>query len=325
MNASRNWLFSALALGLSINTACVSGQSYPSKPVRFVIPQTPSGLVDTMGRTAAQHLAERMGQPWVVENRAGANGIIGTDAIAKAPPDGYNLVMVNQSGLVLNAAIRKSLPYDPVNDFTSIGQLFEFPYYLVIHPGVPARNLQELLALAREHPGKLNYATVGNGSGQHMYMEIFKTLTRTDLTHVPYKGSAQAGTDLIAGQVQVMFQGSTFTLPQAKAGKVRAIATTGSQRLAGLPEVPTVAESGFPTFSASTWYGISGPAKLPRAIVDRLNRELNEFLRAPANREKYIAQDVILLPGSPEALTERVKSEIPVFARVVREAGIEQE
>lgn len=158
-----------------------------------------------------------------------------------------------------------------------------------------------------------------------MYMEIFKTLTGTDLTHVPYKGSAQAGTDLIAGQVQVMFQGSTFTLPQAKAGKVRAIASTGLQRLAGLPEVPTVAESGFPIFSGSTWHGISGPAKLPRAIVDRLNKELNEFLRAPVNREKYIAQDVILLPGSPEALTERVKTEIPVFARVVREAGIEQD
>jgi tripartite-type tricarboxylate transporter receptor subunit TctC len=166
---------------------------------------------------------------------------------------------------------------------------------------------------------------VGNGSGQHLYMEVFKTLTRTDFTHVPYKGSAQAGTDLIAGQVQVMFQGSTFTLPQAKAGKIRVIASTGAQRLAGLPEVPTVAESGVPGFTGSTWYGMSGPAKLPRPIIDRLNRELNEFLRASGNRERFNAQDIVLLPGTPEALGERIKTEIPIFSKVVRDAGIELE
>jgi tripartite-type tricarboxylate transporter receptor subunit TctC len=301
------------------------GVAYPSKPIRFVVPQTPSGQVDTVARVLAQHLGERLGQPLIVENRAGANGVIGTDAVAKAPPDGHTLLLSAQSAVVFNAVLRKSLPYDPLTDFSSVSMVFETPYYLVLHPSVPARTVLELLALARTQPGKLNYATVGSGSGQHLYMEIFKGVTRTDMVHVPYKGSSQAGTDLLTGQVQLMLQGSGFTLPQAKAGKIRVLASTGSQRMQGLPEVPTVMEAGVPGYAASTWYGLVGPARLPRPIFERLNREVGEILRLPAVHEKFSAMDILLSPGTPEALAERVRSEIPMFAKVAREAGIEPE
>ena len=301
------------------------GVAYPAKPIRFVVPQTPSGQVDTVARTVAQHLSERLGQPLIVENRAGANGVIGTDAVAKAAPDGHTLLMSAQSAVVFNAVLRKSLPYDPVADFSAITMIFETPYYLVVHPSVPARTLLELLALARAQPGKLNYATVGTGSGQHLYMEIFKGITKTDFIHVPYKGSSQAGTDLLTGQVQVMLQGAGFTLPQAKSGKIRVLASTGSQRMQGMPEIPTVIEAGVPGYVASTWYGLVGPARLPRPIIDRLNRETGEILRLPAVRDKFVSMDILLSPGTPEALSERVRNEIPMFAKVVRDAGIELE
>ncbi len=317
----------AIALLGALTWASAQAQvaPYPSKPIRFIVPQTPSGQVDTVARTVAQYLAERMGQPWVVENRAGANGAIGFEAGARAAPDGYTVLMSNQSGLVFAPALKKSLPYDPIADFSSITLLFDTPYYLIVHPSVPARSVQELLALARSQPGKLNYATVGVGSGQHLYMEVFKASTGTDLVHVPYKGSTQAGADLLAGQVQVMLQGSGFTVPQAKSGKVRALASSGSQRTLAMPELPTIGESGVPGFTASTWYGISGPARLPRAIVERLNREVGELLRSPAVRDKFAAFDIVLTPGTPEELTERVRSEIPVFAKATRDAGIEPE
>lgn len=322
--------FRRMAAGIALSLGFGAGAwaqvaAYPSKPVRLIVPQTPSGQVDTVARTVAQQLGERLGQPLIVENRAGANGAIGTDFVAKSPADGLTLLLSAQSAMVFNVVLRKSLPYDPIADFSSVTMVFETPYYLVVHPSVPARSVTELLALARSQPGKLNYGTVGAGSGQHLYTEIFKSMTKTDIVHVPYKGSAQAGTDLLTGQVQMMLQGSGFTLPQAKAGKTRVLASTGAQRMHGMPEVPTVSEAGVPGYVASTWYGMAGPARLPRAIVDRLNREVGEILRQPAAREKFTAMDLLLSPGTPEALSDRVKTEIPLFARVVREAGIEPE
>ncbi|MFM9971344.1 MAG: Bug family tripartite tricarboxylate transporter substrate binding protein [Burkholderiales bacterium] len=301
------------------------GTPYPAKPIRLIVPQTASGQVDTVARTLAQHLGERLGQPLIVENRAGANGIIGTDAVAKAAPDGHTLLFSAQSAVVFNAVLKKTLPYDPITDFSSISMVFETPYYFVVHPSVPAKTLQELLALARAQPGKLNYGTVGTGSGQHLYMEVFKGITKTDIVHVPYKGSAQAGTDLLTGQVQMMLQGPGFTIPQAKAGKTRVLATTGSLRLQGIADIPTVIEAGVPGYVASTWYALAAPARLPRVIVDRLNRETGEILRLPAVQEKFAVMDLLLVPGTPEALTERVRREIPMFAKVVREAGIDPE
>src|SRR4051812_4164819 len=207
--------------------AAAHAQNYPSKPVRFIIPQSPGGQVDVVGRSVAQFFSERMGQPFVVDNRAGANGAIGFEAGAKAPPDGYTLLMANQSGLVFAPILKKTLPYDSLADFSPVSMLFETPYYLIVHPSVPARSVTELLALARSQPGKLNYGTVGVGSGQHMFIEVFKAATGIDIVHVPYKGAAQAGTDMIAGSVQIMFQFYGFTVPNAKSGKTRVLASTG--------------------------------------------------------------------------------------------------
>jgi tripartite-type tricarboxylate transporter receptor subunit TctC len=300
-------------------------QAWPAKPIRYIIPQTPGGQVDTVGRTVAQNLAERLGQPFVVDNRAGANGAIGFEAGAKAPADGYTVVMSNQSGLVFAPIVKKNLPYDTLADFTSISMLFETPYYIVVPPTVPARSVQEFLALARAQPGKLNYATVGVGSGQHMYIEVFKAVTGIDIVHVPYKGAAGVGTDLLSGNVQMGFQFYNFSVPNARSGKTRVLASTGTKRTEAMPDVATVIESGVPGYTAATWYAISGPARLPAPIVDRLNRETGEILRLAIMREKFAAQDVVLLPGRPDELTQRVKTELPLFTKIARNAGIEAE
>jgi tripartite-type tricarboxylate transporter receptor subunit TctC len=317
--------FGSFVAALAVCCAGAHAQSYPSKPVRFIIPQSAGGQVDTVGRSVAQGLAERLGQPFIVDNRVGANGAIGFEAGAKAAPDGYTVLMSNQSGMVFAPIIKKSLPFDTLADFASIGMLFETPYYLVVPPSLPARNVQELLALARAQPGKLNYATVGIGSGQHMFVEVFKAATGIDIVHVPYKSAGQVGTDLLAGAVQIGFQFYNFTVPNAKAGRTRALASTGTKRTEAMPDVPTMIEAGVPGYTAATWYALSGPARLPAPIVDRLNRETGEVLRSAAMREKYGVQDVVLLPGRPEELTERVKAELPLFTRVARNAGIEPE
>lgn len=313
----------ALLAAAAFLPCSTQAQSWPAKPLRFIIPQSPGGQVDVVGRTVAQHLSERLAQPFVVDNRAGANGAIGFEAAAKAPPDGYTLLMSNQSGLVFAPIVKKSLPYDPIADFTPVSMLFDTPYYLIVHPSVPARSVQELLALARSQPGKLNYATVGVGSGQHLFIEVLKAATKIDIVHVPYKGAAQAGTDMLAGSVQIMFQFFGFTVPNAKTGKTRALASTGARRTDAMPDVPTLGESGVPGYVAATWYSLSAPARLPRPLVERLNRETSEVLRLASMREKFAAQDVILLPGKPEDLTERVRNEAPIFAKIARDAGIE--
>jgi tripartite-type tricarboxylate transporter receptor subunit TctC len=315
----------AAAALLAIGSSGVHAQSWPAKPVRFIIPQSPGGQVDVVGRTVAQYLSERLGQPFVVDNRAGANGAIGFEAGAKAPPDGYTLLMSNQSGLVFAPIVKKFLPYDTLTDFTSISMLFETPYYLIVHPSVPAKNVQELVALARSQPGKLNYGTVGVGSGQHMFIEVLKAATRMDIVHVPYKGAAQAGTDMLAGSVQIMFQFYGFTVPNVKAGKTRVLASTGAKRTEALPDVLTLQELGIPGYTAATWYSLSGPTRLTAPIVDRLNRDTGEILRSAPMREKFGPQDVVLLPGRPEEVTNRVKAEIPLFTKIARNAGIEPE
>lgn len=313
------------AAGILVYSSAVPAQTYPSRSIRFIVPQTPGGMVDNVARTVAQHLTERLGQAVVVENRAGANGTIGIEFVARSAPDGYTLLMSTHSGFVLATATRKTLSYDPLRDFAHITTLFEAPYYLVVHPSVPVKSVQELIALARSQPGRLNYGSTGVGSGQHLGMETFKTRTNLNIVHVPYKGAAQAGNDLLSGQVQLMLQGPTFTVPQVRNGKIRALATSGSRRTQAMPDLPTVSEAGVPGYEASTWWALSGPAGLPRAIVDRLNRETGDMLRSPAVREKFAASNIELMASTPEELSERIRREIPVFTKAVRDAGIEPE
>jgi tripartite-type tricarboxylate transporter receptor subunit TctC len=323
VRSSRQCRVAAASAVLAVAAAGVQAQAWPAKPVRYIIPQSAGGQVDTVGRTVAQNLSERLGQPLIVDNRAGANGAIGFEAGAKAAPDGYTLLMSNQSGLVFAPIVKKSLPYDPLADFTPITQLFETPYYLLVHPSVPARSVQELVALVRAQPGKLNYGTVGVGSGQHLFIEVLKAATGIDIVHVPYKGAAQFGTDLLAGSVQIGFQFYGFSVPNARSGKTRALASTGSKRTEAMPDLPTMIEAGVPGYTAATWYALSAPARLPAPILQRLNRETTEVLRSAAMREKFAPQDVVLLPGSPDELTNRIKTETPLFTKIARNAGIE--
>jgi len=301
-----------------------TADGYPSRPVRFLVPYTAGGALDVFARALAQHFQEKLGQPMVIENRFGASQAIALDAAAKSPADGYTLVMGTQSGLVFLTAARKSLPYDPLRDFASITTLIAVPFIVTVHPSLPVRSVQELIALAKAQPGKLFYASIGTGSGHHLATELFKTRTGVNMVHVPFKGNAQAQTDLLAGQVQVMLEGPSI-LPHVKSGKVRALATSGRTRAKSMPELPTVIEAGVPGFDIATWFGMSAPAAVPRPIIDRLSREVGVYLRSPATHEKFAASGYEFLPSTPEEMTERIRTELPLWTKVMRGAGIEPE
>jgi tripartite-type tricarboxylate transporter receptor subunit TctC len=300
-------------------------QPFPSRPIRFIVPYTPGGLGDTFARAVGQGLAERMGQPVVIDNRPGASQAIGAEATAKAPPDGYTVFMGTQSGLVLNTLAKKSLPYDPVRDLAPISMLFTSPLYFVVNPSVPAKTVKELIALAQAKPGKLTFASIGPGSSLHLAGEMFRTQAKVDILHVPYKGSSPAMTDLLGGQVDMMFEGGVSSLPHVRSGKLRALATTGRKRTEAMSDLPTMIEAGVPDFDITVWFGLVGPAKTPRPILERLNREVGEILRTPALKEKFAAAGIEITPSTPEELGERIRSDLPYWRKVMREAGIQPE
>jgi tripartite-type tricarboxylate transporter receptor subunit TctC len=298
-------------------------QSYPSKPLRYIIPYS-AGALDLVARTQAQALSERLGQPVVVENRPGASQAIAIEAVVKSAPDGHTMLMGTMSGIIFLTASRKSLPYDAVKDLASVGLLVAVPFSVTVHPSVPANTIQELVAHAKANPGKLFYGSIGPGSGHHLVTELFKTRTGIDMVHVPFKSSAQAHTDLLAGQVQVMFEGPAIN-PHVKSGRMRGLATSSLQRSKGMPQLPTLNETILPGFDVATWFGLSVPAGTPRPIIDRLNRETNEWLRSPGTQDKFAAMGFDLLPGTPEQMSERIRNEFPVWTKVMRSAGIEPE
>lgn len=299
--------------------------NFPNKPLRLIIPYAAGGLGDTIGRSAAQYLSISLGQAVVADNRPGASQAIALDMTAKAAPDGYTLVLGTQSGLVFTTAARKSLPYDPFRDIASVSMLFTVPYYLMVHPSLPARNLQELVALAKANPGKYSYGSIGVGSGNHLAMEILKARTGIDMVHVPFKGAPQGQMALVAGDLQVTFEGPVTSLPNIRSGKVRALASSGSERTQALPDLPTIAESGLPGFDVVTWFGLSTTGGTPRPIIDRLNREIGEFLKLPANRERFNALNLDIVYSTPEAMTARLQADLPLITKVMRAAGIQPE
>jgi tripartite-type tricarboxylate transporter receptor subunit TctC len=322
---ARKTLLPCLLLFSASLAVAQSGAAYPSRPVKFIIQYTAGGLGDTVARALAQHLSERTGQPFLIENRPGANGVIAMEALAKAPNDGYTVGMATQTGLVMNAAVRKKLPFDPIKDFTPVSLVFRSPLYLVLHPSVKANTVAELIALARREPGKLTYASIGVGSIQHLAGERFKQLAGIDLLHVPYKGSGPALTDLLAGQVSMMFEGATSGLGPVKAGKLRALASTTNTRTSASPELPTMREAGVANFDISSWFGFAVPAGTARPIVDRLNAELRLMLSSPATAQKMLAAGIDLTPSTPEEMAERIRIDLPLWAKIVRDAGIEPE
>jgi tripartite-type tricarboxylate transporter receptor subunit TctC len=299
-------------------------QPYPSKPIRMISPFAPGGGNDILCRTIAQKLTESVKQQIIVENRPGANGIIGTEAAARSAPDGYTIVLI-PSGHAVNASLHRKLPYDSIKDFTPITLVGSSPLILAVHPSVPARNVKELAALAKARPEQLTYGSAGIGSSGHLGGALFETLTGTKMVHVPYRGMGIAVSDLMGGQVSLVFGTSLSVMPHVRSGRLRALATTGAQRSPALPDLPTVAEAGVPGYEASLWYGFVGPARMPPQIVRRLNAEIVAVLKLTDVRERLASQGVEARPSTPEAFGRLLVSDLERWAKVVKRAGIRAE
>src|SRR5437667_4984121 len=307
-------LFALVALG-------AFGQGYPNRTIRLVVPFPAGGTTDILARAASQKLTESIGQAVVVDNRPGAAGNIGADIVAKSAPDGYTLLMGTVGTHAINASLYSTMPYDHVKDFTPIVLVAAVPNVLVVNPSVPVKSVSDLIKLAKAKPGAINFASSGSGTSIHLSGELFKTMARVDMTHVPYKGSAPALTDLMGGQVQLMFDNLPSSLQQIKAGKLRAIAVTSAQRAPALPNVPTIAESGLPGFEASSWFGILGPAATPPAVIARINSEVNQWLQTPEAKEKLVAQGAASAGGAPEQFAAHIRAETEKWAKVVKVSG----
>jgi tripartite-type tricarboxylate transporter receptor subunit TctC len=298
----------------------VRAQTYPVKPVRIISPYSPGGLGDLLPRAVGIGLTESLGQQFIVDNRPGASQIIGMQAAAKSPPDGYTLVFGSVTSLAMNPSVHKTLPYDPVKDFAPVALCVTTPLYLVVHPSLPARNVKELIALARSRPGTLTYGSGGTGSSNHLAGELFKSLAKVDLLHVPYKGAGPAMVDVMAGHIAMMF--GAAGLAEAKAGKVRVIAVTSAQRSGTAPGIPTVAESGVPGYEATIWFGLLAPAGTPQAIVTRLSQEIGRALAHPRMHEQFPTVDIT--PSTPQGFAALIAREIPKWRKVIHGANISE-
>lgn len=299
-------------------------QHYPNRPIRFIVPYAPGGAGDIFARVIGAKLSEAFGQQVVVDNRPGANAIIGTDMVAKAPPDGHTLVMANSAPFVLNTSLYKQLPYDPIKDFAPVSQGTYYGYVLIVHPGNAAKNVKELVELAKVKP--LGYASAGNGAANHLAGEFFASMAGVKLTHVPYKGSAPALADLLGGQVPMMFDTPITTIPQLKAGKVRGLAFSGKRRAPQFPDIATMQELGYKGFEVSSWQGVITTAGSPRHAVDRLHRETVKALKMPDVIERLATQGGNELVGSaPEDYARLIREEIAKYAKIIQQAGIRAE
>ena len=299
-----------------------SASSYPDRPIRFVVPLAPGGAVDIAARAVAQELATSLRQQVVVDNRAGGGGNIGAEIVAKAPPDGYTMVMGSSSNFGVNPTLYKNLPYDAVRDFAPVTLVSFAPNALYVHPSVPANTVKELVALAKAKPGTLNFASSGQGGSGHLAGELFKMVTGVDIVHVPYKGTGQALADTVGGQVQMQFGSVIAVLPHVKAGKLRALAVTVRKRVPALPQVPTMAEAGYPAVETTVWNGVLVPAKTPRPIVDRLNAEIVAILKRPEVRERFAAQGAEAVGSTSAEFAAHIRREIDKWGKVVRAAGL---
>jgi len=310
-----------------ILTACApvamaqAAAKYPAKPVRMVVPFPASGTTDLLARAVAQKLSEAWGQQVIVDNRPGAGGNIGSELVAKAAPDGYTLLMGTVGTHSINPSLYTKMPYDHVKDFTPVILVAGVPNVLVVNPSLPVHSVAELIAYAKANPNKLNFASSGSGTSIHLSGELFKVMAGVDMTHVPYKGSAPALTDLMGGQVQLMFDNLPSSLPFIKAGKLRALAVTSATRASALPDTPTLAESGLAGFEASSWFGVLAPAGTPHDIVAKLNAAIAAWLASPEAKEKLAAQGAIAAGGSPDDFVKHIARETAKWAKVVKASG----
>lgn len=331
LHAQRRRLLSAgAAIGLSatLPSTCFAqavGVAFPSRALRIVVPYTPGGTNDVIARVLAQKLQEMWSQPVVVENKPGAAGNVGSSEVAKAQPDGHTLLLTNINIVSMNPALIERMPFDPQKDFVPISLLGTSALMLVVNPSVPVQNVQQLIDLARREPGKLNYASSGNGSPQHMSAEMFKAMTKTSMLHVPYRGAAPAIADLLAGQVQVTVGVVNQLLPHLKAGKLRALGVTSRKRLVSAPDVPTLDESGVPGYESEIWLGLAAPAGTPPAIINTINQAVHRVMAMPDVVEKLSAQGIDVLVSSPEQMRQRGLDDLKRWGDVIRTAGIKLE
>ena len=313
----------AFALALLLLASAASA-AYPDKPITLIVPWAPGGSTDILGRAIAEQLTRSMGQPVLVENRAGASGNIGSNLVAKARPDGYTLLIGSMSTHAMNPALMPAMPFKGADDFTPIALVANVVNTMVINAAVPARNLQEFIAYAKANPGKLAYASAGSGSTNHLSAEMFDKAAGIHMLHVPYKGGAPAVLDTVANQTQVLFSAGTQTLPHVKAGKLRLLAVTEAKRSALLPDVPTVAET-LPGFEMSVWYAMFGPAGMPRELVVRLNAEINKALSVPEVRSRLDAMGVEVISSTPKQLADTLRRDTVRYTRVIRDLDIKLE
>jgi tripartite-type tricarboxylate transporter receptor subunit TctC len=305
---------------VALNPAVSFAQTYPAKPIRLIVPLAPGGGGDLVGRLLAQKISEPLGQTVIVENRPGGSTIIGTELVARAQPDGYTLVMATSSHGI-NPSLYK-LPFDPIKDFTGVSFFATSPMMLTLHPSVPARTVRELIAVAKANPGKLNFGSSGTASIVHLGGELFNLSAGIQTVHIPYKGTGPALIDLLAGQIAMMFASPVPTIPHVKSGRLRAIAMASLQRSPAMPELPTVAESGFPGFEAATFFVVLGPANLPAPVVTRLSSEMIKAAQIPDVKERLSAEGAVVVGGTPQQAIAHIESEIARWARVVKAAGI---
>ena len=310
--------FALLALAV---TTSVLAQPWPSKPIRFIVPFPPGGTTDIQARMINERLGARLGQPVVLDNRGGANGAIGMEIVARAPADGYTMI-ISTVGTWTVAPHLSKLPYDVQTDFAPLIHLATTPGVLLVHPSVPAKNVKELIALAKARPNELTYGSSGIGGFGQMCAELFAVTANIKMTHVPYKGSAPSLIDLMGGHIQVLFNSALPTMPHIKSGKMRALATTGAKRMSILPELPTIAEAGLTGYENSTWSGLGMAARTPQPIIDRLNKEINTILQLPEVQEAARADGSMITGGTPEQFRDILKSELAKFGKLVKQAGI---
>jgi tripartite-type tricarboxylate transporter receptor subunit TctC len=315
----RTWAWIA-ALALMAGTT--AAQTYPSRQIRMIIPAGPGGGVDTIARTVGQPLSNALGQPIVMDNRPGAGTMLASEITAKAPPDGYTLLMATNSHAI-NASLHQNLRYDPINDFAFITVVASVPYWIVVHPSVPVKSIRELVAFAKRRPGELYFASAGSGSGTHLAFELFQSMAQINLVHVPYKGGSAALIDLIGGHVQLMASNTINSGPHVKSGKLRALAITSSKRSALHPHVPTVAESGVPGYQADAWYGTLAPARTPADIVAKLNREIVAILKTGEARDKLAAQGAEVFVSTPAEFVQIMQREIAKWAKVTSDLKLQ--
>lgn len=316
-------LISAIIAALVVSTSSIAAPSYPDKPIRLIVPFAPGGNTDVQARLIGNKLTAALGQQVIVDNRPGAGGTIGVDMAAKSTADGHTIVMASFGNILVGPSLYKKLPYDPVKDFAPIILISEPAGLIVVHPSVPVKSFGELIAYAKANPSKLNYASAGNGTWNHLFAEQLKSLAKVQITHVPYKGAGPAMTDVVGGHVQMMFAPFPSSRVHVNAGRLRALAATGTKRSLLFPDVPTVAQAGLPGYSAASWFGILAPAGTPKPVINRLNQEINKAFAAPEIKAAYAAEGLEPAGGTPEDIAKSIRDGMAQWGQLIRDLGIQ--